>query len=416
MDGDRAEAPPFALPLLPPARRPSKSLLHPLAFRSPLASPGRRSHDFLTGLTSLALRKSCSKCSLLPARFPAFGIGALASRQQKKGERELEDADRIANTCDAMPGIIANVSGDLDQRVRLTAFRFLDELQRRPDGDLLSRTDLLRGFAFEGQQVSLVSAQQGIFKPKILNDVPLSILTTAVQEGEARPYEDAIGSDGLLEYRYRGTDIGHRDNIGLRLAMQRQKPLIYFLGIVPGRYVAAYPVFVVADRPADLTFSISVDERQFASLGAVQDASETEIRRRYTTRLVQQRVHQREFRERVLDAYHRTCAICRLKRPELLDAAHIIEDGDAAGAALVTNGLSLCKLHHSAFDANILGISPDYVIQIREDVLREVDGPMLIHGLQGWNQKHLSVLPGVHKRPDPDRLAVRYDRFLAATP
>ena len=98
---------------------------------------------------------------------------------------------------------------------------------------------------------------------------------------------------------------------------------IFFLGIVPGKYVAAYPVFIVGDRPERLSFSVSVDDRQFASLGNVEaEPAETTIRRRYVTREVQQRVHQREFRERVLDAYQRHCAVCRLKRSELLDAAH----------------------------------------------------------------------------------------------
>ena len=111
------------------------------------------------------------------------------------------------------------------------------------------------------------------------------------------------------------------------------------------------------------------------------------------TREVQQRIHQREFRERVLEAYRRTCAVCQLKRQELLDAAHIISDAQTQGIPSATKGIALSKLHHSALDANILGIRPDYTIHIREDVLREVDGPMLIHGLQGWNGMKLSTLP-----------------------
>jgi putative restriction endonuclease len=303
---------------------------------------------------------------------------------------------------------------DLDLRVRLAAFAFLDELQRKSDSDVLSRDRLLEGFQFDGQRVPLVSPQQGIFKPRLLPSMPLSILTTAVVEGEQRPYDDVMGSDGLLEYRYRGTDVAHRDNAGLREAMRQQRPLIYFLGIVPGKYVAAYPVFIVGDRPERLSFSVSVDDRQLAALGNVSDEpAEVSIRRRYVTREVQQRVHQREFRERVLDAYQRNCAVCRLKRDALLDAAHIIGDADVLGAPLISNGIALCKLHHSAFDANIMGVRPDYVIEIREDVLREVDGPMLIHGLQGWNGKTLRVPRQTTLRPDPARLRVRYDRFQA---
>jgi hypothetical protein len=35
------------------------------------------------------------------------------------------------------------------------------------------------------------------------------------------------------------TDVAHRDSVGLREAMRLQVPLIYFHGIVPGRYMLA---------------------------------------------------------------------------------------------------------------------------------------------------------------------------------
>lgn len=309
------------------------------------------------------------------------------------------------------------MNDDYDRGVRLAAFAFLDELQRSTSGDLFSRDTLIRGFQFRGHRVPLASPQQGIFKPAILPLMPLSILTAPVVDGRVRPYDDAVGSDGLLEYRYRGTDPNHRDNSGLRAAMRQQAPLIYFMGIIPGRYVAAYPVFVVGDRPERLSFTVSVDDRRFASMGNLPvEPVEAEIRRRYVTREVRQRVHQREFRERVLEAYQRNCAICHLKRDELLDAAHIIGDSEEQGAPVISNGIALCKLHHSAFDAHIMGVRPDYVIEIREDVLSEVDGPMLIHGLQGWNGRMLRVPRRVAFRPDSARLAERYDAFRAATP
>ena len=69
-------------------------------------------------------------------------------------------------------------------------------------------------------------------------------------------------------------------------------------------------------------------------------------------------VGQRTFRERVLRAYQEQCAICRLRHQELLDAAHILPDGDPRGEPVVSNGLALCNLHHAAYDRNILGITP----------------------------------------------------------
>jgi putative restriction endonuclease len=253
---------------------------------------------------------------------------------------------------------------------------------------------------------------QGIFKPRLLREIPLSITTVPVVEGEQPPYDDAMGPDGLLRYRYRGTNPNHHETLGLRLAMKRRVPLIYFHGVVPGLYLAEWPVYIVGDDPAQLTFTVSVEERRFAALGtSPPESEETDIRRRYVTRLFRQRLHQREFRERVVRAYRHHCSICRLKRNELLEAAHIMPDADPLGIPAVPNGLSLCRLHHAAFDTHLIGIRPDYVMEVRKDVLEEKDGPMLIHGLQGFHQKSLFVPSRPSSRPNRDLLEQRYVRF-----
>jgi putative restriction endonuclease len=301
-----------------------------------------------------------------------------------------------------------------DLRVRLAAFAFLDQ-QRKLSPDLLDRRTLTRGFDVDGERVPL-QAPQGIFKPRICR-FPLSITTVPVVDGQTRPYDDAFGSDGLLRYRYRGTDPNHHENRGLRDAMHLRLPLIYFHGIVEGKYEAEYPVFIVADSPESLTFTVSVDERRFAGLGNVpDDPTEREIRRRYITRTVQQRLHQQEFRERVLEAYQRHCAICRLKRDQLLEAAHIMPDANELGAPVVPNGIALCKLHHGAFDAHLLGVRPDYQIEVRRDVLDESDGPMLIHGLQGFHGQQIRVPSRERLRPSSALLEARYDLFRRAQP
>jgi putative restriction endonuclease len=178
-----------------------------------------------------------------------------------------------------------------DQRVRLAAFDWLEH-QRQLHGDTLERSRLLAGFTFEGVRVPLVSAQQGIFKPAIL-DLPLSITTTPPSDRKPRLYDDEFDPSGLLQYRYRGQDPTHRDNAGLREAMQRQLPLIYFHGIVPGRYKASWPIFIVSDDPHTLTFTVAVDDRRLALTPQVLDTPEVEIRRRYVTRQVKQRLTSR---------------------------------------------------------------------------------------------------------------------------
>jgi putative restriction endonuclease len=110
-------------------------------------------------------------------------------------------------------------------------------------------------------------------------------------------------------------------------------------------------------------------------------------------------------------AYRNRCAICRLAHPELLDAAHILPDGHPRGDPIVPNGVALCKLHHAAFDRHILGIRPDCVIEIRRDILEEVDGPMLRHGLQEVAGAVLNVPRAEVSRPRPDLLEERYEMF-----
>ena len=317
-----------------------------------------------------------------------------------------------------------------DARVRLAAFRWLEE-QVGIHGDVLPWSLLLEGFTFEGRRVPLLS-QQGIFKPAVLPEIPLSIRTSA-----KGPYDDHFGPDDLLRYAYRGTDPNHRDNVGLRKAMESRAPLVYLHGVVPGRYLVVWPVFVVGDDPGALTFTVAADETLLAveTLRGLVDrrepgkdrypppgadtmspsiAEKESARRVYLTSSVKVRLHQRGFRERVLQAYREHCALCRLRHRDLLDAAHIVPDAEEGGEPVVTNGLALCKLHHAAFDARLLGIRPDYVVEVHPRILRERDGPMLRHGLQGLHGSRLYLPRGRDRRPDPDRLEWRYRRYLEA--
>jgi putative restriction endonuclease len=116
----------------------------------------------------------------------------------------------------------------------------------------------------------------------------------------------------------------------------------------------------------------------------------------------------------VVSAYGERCTVCQLHHSELLDAAHILEDKDERGKPEVPNGLALCKIHHGAYDANILGIGPDLKIHIREDILAEVDGPMLKHGLQSMNGELITVPGQSELKPNVEYLEARFDGFRAA--
>jgi putative restriction endonuclease len=297
---------------------------------------------------------------------------------------------------------------DLDRRVRIAAFQWLAAL-KTVWGDVLPRDVLEAGFEFEDRRIRLVGPQ-GIFKPAGL-EMPISI--TSIPGG---PYEDREGPQGLL-YAYRGIDPQHPDNRGLRESMRTQTPLVYFLRVAPGKYVAEYPVFIVGDAPAALMFTVQFDDAarvsdQLEHAAPIEQIADVDLRREYVTAVVRRRLHQQAFRERVLSAYRDQCALCRLRHRELLDAAHIIADQQDEGDPVVPNGLALCKLHHAAYDRMFLSVRPDYIIEIRPSILEEVDGPMLLHGLKGLHGQRIQLPVEKVNHPDPERLERRHQEFL----
>ena len=270
---------------------------------------------------------------------------------------------------------------------------------------------LERGFVFDGQPISLVGPR-GIWKPALLPEMPISITTSPPTNRKPRRYDDELGTDGIVAYRYQGSDPFTSDNSALRLAWRRQVPLAYFFGTAEGWYEAIWPVYAVDDDPHRLTFTLAVDQQSRLLWPVAGDSeSETRERRRYVTRQVQQRLHQRLFRGQVIRAYATRCAICQLRHRELLEAAHILSDADPRGQPVVSNGVAMCALHHTAYDRNVLGIRPDFIVEVRGDVLREADGPMLVHGLQGFQGARLFLPRSVEERPNRDFLEERYDLF-----
>jgi putative restriction endonuclease len=294
------------------------------------------------------------------------------------------------------------VDGDLDTRMRLAMFAHLDRVSAaHPDG---IPSSVINSFVFEGAPMRLV-VQPGIWKPAVLS-AALTIRTTYTPAGSDAPYEDGFGADGTLRYKWRGTNAELSDNRALREAMVRQVPLAYFYPMAKGVYHAIYPVYLVEEDPRRHEFAVDIGE-----LPERGEAGETSLERRYTRRLTLQRLHQVVFRPRVLRAYESRCALCRLGHAPLLDAAHILPDHHQRGEPIVPNGLAMCKIHHAAYDADIIGIRPDRVVEVRHDVLIEIDGPMLRHGLQEMHGSTIFLPRSRRDHPDPTRLEERYEQF-----
>ncbi len=295
-----------------------------------------------------------------------------------------------------------------DDDIRSSCFAALDVLCATYGEEVPYRDGLDRGFAFRGRRVPFLSPQKGIFRAAAQSGpAALSINTSA-----RSPYADAAVPDGIL-YAYRAGAVDQPDNRALRSAFQLAVPLVYFVATRPGWYRAHYPFFIVEDdAPAGQVLASPgrwvgpIDEREPAIIG-------DPIERRYAARAIHVRVHQAQFRGRVLPAYRNRCAICRLHEERLLDAAHIIGDLEERGDAVVNNGISLCSIHHRAFDQNLVGISPDYHVRVAARLLDDEDGPML-DLLKAFHERPLELPARQAWLPDRERLALRFDRFVAA--
>lgn len=303
---------------------------------------------------------------------------------------------------------------DLDWQIRLAAFARLKTLSETTGG-VVTREQMTAGFPFEGDRIPFALRRVGIWRPKQLRKpgATLSITTAHVKKGVEPKYDDQIAHDGWFEYRYQGDDPSDWDNVAVRTAYELDRPLIHFYGVGPGRYEAIFPAYVVGDDPSRLTFTVAADAANVGQATLFSGGSAGPLKQ-YATVMVKRRLHQHRFRELVVAAYRESCTVCRLRHAELLDAAHILEDHDQRGNPEVPNGLSLCKIHHGAYDAGILGIDADYQVHIRADVLEEVDGPMLQHGLQDMHESLIRVPRRDDLKPRRDYLAERFDRFRAA--
>jgi putative restriction endonuclease len=294
---------------------------------------------------------------------------------------------------------------DRDEDVRSSCFARLAVLQAQHGDELPYAGVLDAGFPFRGRRVPFLNYQKGIYRAAAQRGpAALSIQTSAKS-----PYADEETDDGFF-YDYRAGSIEQPDNRALRMAAQLGVPLVYFIATRQGVYRPEYPYFVAEDLPAARRVRLSPGK-------LVGDLDEPEpvpvadlMERRYVVRETKVRLHQARFRGAVLVAYRDQCTICRLKEVRLLDAAHIDADISPTGMPVVTNGLSLCSIHHRAFDQRLVAVSPDYEVRVSTRLLDDEDGPML-EVLKGFHGHRIHLPARRANYPDQERLAARFERF-----
>lgn len=293
------------------------------------------------------------------------------------------------------------MDSEVELQLRRMLFEHLEAIA--DERGVVTRADL-ESISVRGTVYKAVDRSSGIWNPHAFM-ATLSAISDPKSE-----YDDADMGDSLFSYAYEKTGLDGK-NVKMRRALELQLPIILLRKVNTSAFVPVFPVYVVADDKPSRRFILALDE----SLRFVADPLHLKpVERKYAERAVKARLHQPEFRGRILIAYQQRCTVCTLRHGKLLDAAHIVGDNKPHGLPVVQNGLSLCKIHHAAYDANLLGISPDYVVSINRELMEETDGPMLQHGLQEMDGRPLTLPPRRTDRPSKDRLAERFEEYRAA--
>ncbi|MEQ8520420.1 MAG: HNH endonuclease [Cytophagales bacterium] len=119
---------------------------------------------------------------------------------------------------------------------------------------------------------------------------------------------------------------------------------------------------------------------------------------------VKKKIRDNSFKSRVLTSYSNRCAFCGVQL-KLIDAAHILPV-QHDGTDETSNGISLCALHHRAYDRNLVTFNNEYRIihsEVSFNRLAEI-------GLDGGAEKFINDLRAVIHLPPAinDRPHVEY--------
>jgi len=161
-------------------------------------------------------------------------------------------------------------------------------------------------------------------------------------------------------------------NRKLRAALNADRLLILLRKEVANCYTPVMPVYVVDDYPEERAFLIALDEA-FRFMGDLHDLPEPQ--RAYARRLAKQRLHQPAFRTRVLLAYDTRCTVCSLHHGSLLDAAHIVPDGEPRQIEKEAGGPSSDQRLTVALVQALLSISQELSLIRDEGLNPEHDSP-----------------------------------------
>lgn len=200
-----------------------------------------------------------------------------------------------------------------------------------------------------------------------------------------------IREDALSSAHTHSFGIHHRNNEEIAVAFRPEFLVDYAINAKALHETGA----AVLDAGLLNNLDAVTDEQVASVVGAERKNIISQIVRKY-------RAH--DFRSRVLSAYRHQCAACGVQL-ELIDAAHIVPVAEPSATDETTNGVALCKLHHAAFDRNLISFDHRYRIEVSDRQVERLTEANLIGGLRQF-QRHLRdaiILPADRRDyPNPD--------------
>lgn len=123
--------------------------------------------------------------------------------------------------------------------------------------------------------------------------------------------------------------------------------------------------------------------------------------RQLTVTSVTKKISDNGFKARVLNAYSQKCAFCGLQL-KLVDAAHILPVSYSESTDETCNGISMCALHHRAFDRSLVTINMEYQIVHNDKKIEKLSAEKLTDGVEDfvrYLRPYIILPPAVNDRP-----------------
>ncbi|MGH1549204.1 HNH endonuclease [Leifsonia poae] len=212
------------------------------------------------------------------------------------------------------------------------------------------------------RRLGLYAGQAGIYRDAANSKAQLGGdgLALSLRHNGAS-YNDDLSDDGLI-YHYPLTKrIGRHDEAEVasaKAAYEHSMPLFVILGSKDSRSRTLRLAYIQDfDDEARIFLVVFIDE--VASSEPVDEVNFSlfESRDDRGLAIIRKRPNQQRFKFEVLRMYGAGCAVCGVREPALITAAHIVPK-KAKGADDPRNGLPLCANHHLAFDAGLWRIAP----------------------------------------------------------